>query len=131
MNFDPITSASPAIQIHLAAAIFALIIGAVIWLRPKGTKSHKLAGRIFIIAMLITAASAIPITEIRPGQYSLIHLFIPLTLLAITSALWRIKKRNIKGHIRAVKGLYFGALIIPGIFTLMPGRRLFAVFFGG
>ena len=131
MNFDPITSANIVIQIHLAAALFALGLGAVMWLRPKGTNSHKLIGRIFIVLMLTVAASAIFIQEINRGHYSWIHIFVAVTLIGIVQALWAIKNRNIKSHIRAVKGLFFGALIIPGIFSFMPGRRLFAVFFGG
>ena len=130
MNFDPIFSASPVIQIHLAAALLALITGGIMWRRPKGTPSHKLMGRFFIVLMLVTAASAIFIQEINKGHYSWIHIFVPITLYTIVSALWAIKNRNITRHKQAVKALYFYALIIPGVFTLMPGRRLFAVFFG-
>jgi uncharacterized membrane protein len=130
MNFDPIFSASPVIQIHLAAALLALITGTIMWRRPKGTPSHKLIGRFFMVLMLVTAASAIFIQEINEGHYSWIHIFVPVTLYSIVSALWAIKNRNIKRHIQAVQGLFFLALIIPGVFTLMPGRILFAVFFG-
>ena len=130
MNFDPVTSAPPVIQIHLAAALLALGLGIVMWRRPKGTKSHKLTGRLFMALMLITAASAIFIQEINNGHYSWIHIFVPLTLIGIVQALWAIKNRNIKAHIGHVRNLFFYALIIPGVFALMPGRRLFAVFFG-
>ncbi len=131
MTLDPILSASPVIQIHLVASLLALTFGIVMWRRPKGTKSHKISGRVFMVLMLVAAASAIFIQEINRGHYSLIHLFVPLTLIGIVQSLWAIKKRNIKGHIRHVKGLFFGALLIPGLFTMLPGRRLWAVFFGG
>lgn len=131
MNFDPIISASPVIQIHLAASLLALGFGTVMWLRPKGTKSHKLTGRMFMVLMLLTAFSAIFIQEINRGQYSFIHLFVPLTLIGVVQSLWAIKNRNIKKHIHHVKVLFFAALLIPGIFTMFPGRRLWAVFFGG
>ncbi len=131
MNFDPITSAPLAIQIHLAGAILAVLFGTAMWLRPKGTASHKMTGRVFMVLMLFVAASAIFIQEINRGHYSLIHLFVPLTLVGVVQSLWAIKNRNIKRHIRSVKGLFFGALLIPGIFSMLPGRRLFAVFFGG
>ncbi len=130
MNFDPITSASPVIQIHLAAALLALVSGTAMWLRPKGTKSHKLVGRAFMLLMLVTAFSAIFIREINRGGLSWIHIFVPVTFIGIWQSLRAIKKGNIKKHTRHVKGLFFGALLIPGIFTFLPGRRLFAVFFG-
>ena len=131
MNFDPITSASLAVQIHLATALVALALGTVMWLRPKGTKSHKIIGKIFIIFMLVTAVSAIFIRLINNGQFSFIHLFVPLTFLGVFNALWSIRKRNIKKHINAVKGMFFGALLIPGLLSFIPGRTLWAVFFGG
>jgi len=131
MNFDPLTSASPVILIHLAAAMLALGLGSLMWLRPKGTKSHKMIGRIFMILMIVTAISAISIREINRGQFSWIHIFVPLTLVGVAQALWAIKNRNIKAHIGHVRNLFFFALLIPGFFSFMPGRRLFAVFFGG
>ena len=131
MTLDPIVSASPVIQIHLAASLLALVLGTAMWLRPKGTPSHKMIGRGFVILMLVCAATAIFIQEINEGHYSFVHIFIPITLAGVVRALWGIKNRNIKMHISAVKGLFFAALLIPGAFTFMPGRRLFAVFFGG
>ena len=131
MNFDPILSASPAIQIHLVAALGALGIGTVMWSCPKGTAGHKLAGRVFMVLMLVTATTAIFITEINRGHYSLIHIFVPITLIGIVQALWAIKNRNIKKHIGHVRNLFFFALLIPGVLSVViPGRRLFAVFFG-
>ena len=131
MNLDPIVSASPVIQIHLAAALLALGLGIVMWRRPKGTKNHKITGRLFMALMLVTALTAIFIREINRGQFSWIHIFVPLTLVGIVQALWAIKNRNIKKHVGHVRNLFFFALLIPGVFSFMPGRRLFAVFFGG
>ena len=131
MNLDPIVLAPPVIQIHLAAALLALGFGIVMWRRPKGTKSHKITGRLFMALMLVTALTAIFIREINRGQFSWIHIFVPLTLVGIVQALWAIKNRNIKKHVGHVRNLFFYALLIPGVFSLMPGRRLFAVFFGG
>ena len=131
MTLDPILSATPVIQIHLAAALLALVSGTIMWLRPKGTKSHKFTGRLFMLLMLVTATSAIFIREINRGQFSWIHIFVLVTFVGVVQSLRAIKNRNIPKHIRHVKGLFFGALLIPGIFTFLPGRRLFAVFFGG
>jgi uncharacterized membrane protein len=42
-----------------------------------------------------------------------------------------IKKGNVKVHKRKMILLYFGAIIIAGGFTFVPGRYLHEVFFGG
>jgi len=34
-----------------------------------------------------------------------------------------------KRHKRAVKGLFFGALLIPGVISFMPGRTMWMLFF--
>jgi len=52
MNMQYITEASLAVQIHLVAAVLALVFGCVMWFRPKGTSSHKMIGRGFVILML-------------------------------------------------------------------------------
>ena len=131
MNFDPLTSASPAILIHLVAAVLALIFGTIMWLRPKGTKSHKFTGRAFIVLLLLTAITAIFIREINRGQFSFIHIFVIVTFVGVVQSLQAIKNGNIKKHVKHVKGMFFGALLIPGLLSFLPGRRLFAVFFGG
>lgn len=130
MKLEYILNASPAIQIHLVAAIVALFLGCIMWFRPKGTKSHKMIGRGFAMVMLVTALSAIFIKQINPGEFSFIHLFIPLTFLGVWHAVSRIRKGDVKGHLKAVKGLFFGALLIPGILSFAPGRHLWSVFFG-
>jgi len=130
MKLEYILNASPAIQIHLVAAFIALALGCVMWFRPKGTRSHKMIGRGFGMLMLITAFSAIFIRQINNGSFSFIHLFVPLTFLGVWQAVTRIRKGNVKGHMSAVKGLFFGALLIPGALSFLPGRHLWLVFFG-
>jgi len=130
MNFETFTNAPLVIQLHAWAAFIALGLGIAMWLRPKGTKSHKAIGRGFLLFMLIAALSAIFIREINDGQFSWIHIFVPVTLFASFEAVFYIRKGNLKGHKRAVKGMFFGALLIPGAFSFLPGRLMWQVFFG-
>lgn len=130
MNISYLTEASLAIQIHAATALLALALGIFMWVQPKGTARHKLMGRGFVMVMLIVAISAYFIRSSQNGDFSWIHLFIPLTFFGTAQAIYYIRKGDIKRHIRSVQGLFFGALLIPGIFAFMPGRRLWMVFFG-
>lgn len=130
MKPEYILNASPAIQVHLVAAFLALGLGIAMWMRPKGTRGHKVIGRGFVILMIVTALSAIFIRQINNGSFSFVHLFVPLTFLGIWQAVTRIRRKDIKGHVKAVKGMFFGALLIPGAFSLLPGRHLWRVFFG-
>lgn len=130
-NFYAILDTSLVIQLHLFFAVLALLFGGVMWMRPKGTAGHKIIGRSFMLLMVLTALSAIFIREVGQGRFSLIHLFIPLALYSVIQSIRYIRKGNVSGHRRAVKGLYFGALILPGLFTLLPGRLLHVVLIGG
>lgn len=131
MNFDPFLSASPAIIIHTICAFAALGLGIAMWVRRKGTSSHKQIGRIFAILMLITAISALFIRHTNNGSFSFIHLFVPLTFLGVFQAVYYVRKGDIARHKNAVRGMFFGALLIPGFLSFLPGRLMWVTFFGG
>lgn len=130
MNPEYFTQASLAIQIHILVAMAALVLGIAMFARKKGTKSHKMIGRIFAVFMVATAVSAIFIREINNGSFSWIHIFVIVTFTALFETFYHIRKGNIKGHKRAVSGLFFGALLIPGALSFIPGRTMWMIFFG-
>lgn len=130
MNLAILEQASPAIIIHTLCAFGALGVGIMMWVRRKGTPSHKIIGRIFALLMAITAFSALFIRHLNDGNFSWIHLFVPLTFFALWEAFYYIRKGNLKKHMNAVKGLFFGALLIPGILSFLPGRMMWQMLFG-
>ena len=124
-----------AIYSHIALALAAVPVGLFILLSKKGTAQHKLVGRVWLVIMLIVSLSAILIHEIYPGRYSLIHLLIPWTIGSLIYSIWNIKRfkktRQIKyrqAHMYSMIGVYIGALLVAGAFTLLPGRFLYGVF---
>lgn len=129
MNIEYFTQASPAIQIHIVVAIAALIFGLVMFSRRKGDRVHKLMGKLFLVFMLMTAGTAIFIREINGGSFSWIHVFVPLTFFAAWEVVHYVRKGNIARHKRAVTGLFFGALLIPGLAAFLPGRTMWMIFF--
>jgi uncharacterized membrane protein len=123
MNFAPLLTAGPAIHIHLAATILALALGATMLLRRKGTGSHRTLGWLWVGLMLTAAISSFWITGIR-GTFSPIHALSLLVLVLVPAAVVAIRRGKVGTHRKAMIGLFFGALIIPGLFTLLPGRLL-------
>lgn len=122
---------------HIVFALTAVPVGVYIFLTKKGTARHKLAGRFWVALLIIVSLSAIPIQTINPGQYSLIHLLIPYTISSLIYSIWSIRKfkktRLYKyryAHMYSMIGVYVGALLIAGAFTLLPGRFLHGVLFG-
>jgi len=129
MNTEYFTQASFAIQIHMLVAVGAFILGLIMFSRKKGTWVHKMTGRAFALLMFLTAFSAIFIRQLNEGGFSWIHIFVPITFFALFETFFYIRKGNVKKHKRAVTGLFFGALLIPGFFSFMPGRTMWMLFF--
>jgi uncharacterized membrane protein len=80
------------------------------------------------LATAFTALTTLFIRVIDPGHLSWIHLFIPLTLFSVWRTIVSLRRGNIRGHRNSMLALYFGALIIAGGFTFIPGRLMHAVF---
>lgn len=130
LNLTIFWEVPPAVQIHIVFAMSSLILGIVMFIGPKGTRMHKLVGRSFIFAMIMTATSAIFIRYINEGQFSWIHLFIPLTFYTAWRAVDHIRRGDVRRHVSAVRGLFLGALLIPGLFSFLPGRIMHMMVLG-
>jgi len=130
MNIEAFVQAPWHIQLHALSAIGALGLGAVQFLAPKGTIPHRTLGYVWIVLMAITAITAIFIRQINAGQFSPIHLFVPLTLYGVVELAIRARRGLTGKHRTSALTLFFAALILPGLFTFLPGRLMWGVFFG-
>jgi uncharacterized membrane protein len=118
---------------HLLTVVPCFFLGTIVLLIKKGTTTHKLLGRTYMVLMLITASITLFMpADVGPtlwNHFGWIHSFSFLTLYTVPTAYWAIKKGNVKAHKRKMILLYFGALVIAGGFTLAPGRYLHELFF--
>lgn len=81
--------------------------------------------------MVLVSVSAFFIHQLRVwGPWSPIHLLAIFTLMMLPIAVWRAHRHEVERHRRVMLGLYFGALVIAGAFTFVPGRIMHAVVFG-
>ncbi|MGJ5180481.1 DUF2306 domain-containing protein [Bradyrhizobium oligotrophicum] len=131
MSFAPLFDAEPAIQLHALAAMTAFALGLVQFAAPKGTLPHRTLGWIWVALMAAVAASSFWIHTIRlVGPWSPIHLLSLYTLAALPLAVWAAHRHRVTAHRRAMIALFAGALVIAGLFTLLPGRVMHKVVFG-
>jgi uncharacterized membrane protein len=131
MSLAPLLNAAPAIPAHAFAAMAAFLLGAVQLAAPKGTLPHRAIGWIWVALMAIVAASSFWVHQIRLfGPWSPIHLLSIFTLLMLPLAVWRAHQHRVADHRRIMVALFLGALVIAGLFTLLPGRIMHAVVFG-
>jgi len=132
MNLAPLTNAPFAIQLHAYAALAAFVLGAVQLARVKGTTQHRALGYTWVGLMLIVAISSFWIHDMRVwGPWSPIHLLSILALTMLPLGVYYARSHRVRGHKLTMRGLFAGALVIAGIFTLVPGRIMHRVLFGG
>lgn len=113
---------TPVILTHLGAAIAALVLGIAVFLRRKGSFSHRVLGRTWVGLMLVTALSTYWIRA--SGSFSWIHGLSVISVVALAFAVYFAITGNINRHQRIMKAVFFFALVVAGGFTLLPQRLL-------
>ena len=120
--------------LHLATVVPAFFIGGFQFLRRKGTSTHKLVGKIYMLLMLATAfiTLAMP-AQVGPqllNHFGFIHSFSLLTLSNIPIAYFAARRGSIRAHRAAMISLYVGGILIAGTLAFLPGRMLHDWLFG-
>lgn len=122
---------SPAVAIHLTAALLAIAIGPVaLWARmgkTQRTRLHRAAGYAWVTLMVLTAFSALFISGDkgpRLAGFGPIHLLVPFSLGMIALSFRYLAQGNIQAHRKTMQQVYLGACVIAGAFTLLPQRLL-------
>ena len=131
MTLAPLFAADGAIRLHAFAAMTAFALGVVQLGAPKGTIPHRAIGWVWVILMLAVSVSAFWIHTIRLwGPWSPIYLLAIFTLAMLPIAVLHARRHRVHQHRIAMRSLFFGALVIGGLFTLFPGRIMHTVVIG-
>ena len=131
MSLTPLLDAGPVISVHAFAAMAAFALGIVQFAAPKGTLPHRTIGWTWVGLMVVVAASSFWIHEIRLlGPWSPIHLLSIMVLVLLPFAVLSARRHKVSRHRKTMIGIFTGGLVIAGLFTLLPGRIMHAVFFG-
>ena len=131
--FSRLLVSHPLVFFHLVTAFSALVIGGVVLWRRKGTFDHRLLGWTWVVLMASTAVASAFIRDYRLPNlagFTPIHGFTLLVAVMLPRGIWFIRHGNVVGHRKAMRGLFIGACVIAGLFTLLPGRIMHAVVFG-
>jgi uncharacterized membrane protein len=131
VSLAPLLDAPPGIPLHAFAAMAAFVLGVVQLAAPKGTLPHRTLGWIWVGLMAVVALSSFWIHQSRLwGPWSPIHLLSIFTLVILPLGVWKAHLHEVRDHSRIMIFIFSGALVIAGLFTLVPGRIMHAVLFG-
>lgn len=109
---------------HTLVAFLAMVLGAIVLLRPKGTQVHKQIGYAYVISMFLLNASAFGIYNFG-GKPSLFHAFAIISLATLFAGLVPAIQRKSKGWYRS--HFYFMSWSVVGLYCAFwaeTGTRL-------
>lgn len=132
MTLDPLLTAPFAVQLHVAFALLALPVGPIVLFRARRDCWHKWLGYLWVGAMAGLALSGLWIESDFPlvGSFGPIHLFSLFALFGLGQGVWRIRQRDVAGHRAAMQSVWFGAMALTELLTLLPGRLMNRMLFG-
>jgi len=112
---------TPLIIAHTFVAVCALVVGGILLFRRKGTFSHRMLGWAWVGLMVCVALVSFGIQ--RRG-FSWIHGLSVFTLAILVVGIRLARKQRATAHGKTMKGIYVGALLVTGLFTLLPSRLI-------
>lgn len=119
---------------HLTTVLPAFLLGGYLLLATKGTSRHRALGKIYMVLMMITAATTLFMSaKVGPqflGHFGWIHLLSFLVLWSVPRAWYAIRRGDKKVHMQSMIMTYVGGILIAGSFAFMPGRLLNDWLFG-
>ena len=131
MSLTPLLNAAPEVQVHAFAAITAFVLGIVQLSAPKGTLPHRTLGWVWVVLMLVISASSFLIHGIRMwGPWSPIHILSVFTPIMLVLAVLAARGHRVRAHKITMISIFAGALVLAGLFTLVPGRIMHSVVLG-
>lgn len=128
-SLAPLITASLAIQIHVIGAVSTFLIGLLLLCAPKGFRLHKTMGWAWVISMAVTAISSFFITGLMGSNYSPIHALSAWTMIGLPFGVAAIRRRDVNKHRHTMTGMFVGGMVIAGLFSFLPGRLMWEIFF--
>lgn len=120
--------------LHLGTVLPAFVIGTFQLLASKGTQSHKLLGRIFMLLMLATGLITLSMpAKVGPqflNHFGFIHIFSFFAVFGVPLSYLAARRGFIRAHRFTMISLYVGGILVAGAFAFSPGRMLHKWLFG-
>lgn len=116
---------TPLIATHAFVALTSLLLGAwQLFVSRKGTRAHRLAGRVWVTSMLFVAISSFWITEIREGRFSFLHVLSVVTIVTVSLGMLAAVRGDIESHRGNMTGSWIGLTFAFAFAIAIPQRAV-------
>lgn len=129
LDLTPLLQSPLVLQAHVAGATLAFAIGCILLAGVKGRAMHRTLGYVWVAAMAATAISSFFLQSINPGSFSIIHALSAWTMIVLPMGLAAARRKNIAKHRKEMTGMFVGGLLVAGLFSFLPGRLMWHLFF--
>lgn len=121
-----LAATQPVVFVHVLAMLAATALGAWLLLGRKGRTAHRVGGWAWVLLMATAAITSLFMRSDFPNiaGFGPIHALTLLVLVLLPLAVWRARSHQVQAHRKTMQGLYVGACVVAGAFTLLPGRLL-------
>jgi uncharacterized membrane protein len=131
MSLTPLLTSSWAIQIHVYAALVALVLGTIQFLAPKGTVPHRRIGWVWIVLLAIIGVSSFWIEGARHiGPFSVFHLLSVYTLWALYMGAKAAVTGDVESHKSYMSWLFGLSIVVSAVLAVVSGGVLYEVVTG-
>ncbi|MGL5114967.1 MAG: DUF2306 domain-containing protein [Beijerinckiaceae bacterium] len=129
MNLTPLFEASLWVQMHVAAAVLAIVLGAGQFIGRKGTMPHRLIGWFWVVmlAALCITSFFIP-GSFFIGPISAFHALSVYTLWSLWMGARAARRGDVESHRSYMAWLYGLSVLISAAVAVLGGGVLSEVF---
>jgi uncharacterized membrane protein len=132
MRLAPLLQASPAIQVHVGAAVVAIGLGAYQFLARKGSVPHRVIGWIWVVLLGTICISSFFIPgSWHIGPVSVFHVLSAYTLWALVMGARAARAHDVESHRSYMIWIYGLSILLSAVIAIgSSGGVLHEVFFG-
>lgn len=104
---------------HTALGTLALASGAVVLLRPKGGRPHRVTGRVYVGAMVVLCLASFGLADSTPffRGFGGFHVAAVVSLVTVSAGAWTAWRRRagwLSGHLQWMAWSYIGLVMATG-----------------
>lgn len=130
LDVSPLMRSPWVLKAHVAGALSSLAIGVFLLSYTKGRRLHRVLGYTWVLTMAVTAISSFFLTGLNGDHFSFIHALSAWSVIVLPMAVAAARRHDIKAHRKHMTNMFLGGMIVAGLFTFLPGRMMWSIFFG-
>jgi uncharacterized membrane protein len=130
LDVTPLMTSPWVLKAHVTGALASFAIGAFLLAYRKGRRLHRVLGYTWVASMAVTAISSFFLTGLNGDHFSFIHAISAWVVIILPMGVAAARRHDIKAHRKHMTNMFLGGMIVAGLFTFLPGRMMWSIFFG-